>query len=208
MVENISEGRLKPDSQLVVSDLETLRVLADPLHMQILDLLEEPRTVKQIAKATKLATTKLYYHIKQLEEQGLIQVVSTRVVSGIIEKQYQIKALNIKIDHRLLNLPGGSRPEIELELVTPTFKRVTTDIAASREAGLLGRENDVKDAPRLMLIRGSSRLTPEQAKRFYKRVEELFEEFGKAEAESPECQAYSFMTVLFPFVDKDRSEPE
>jgi DNA-binding transcriptional ArsR family regulator len=208
MVENSSEERLKPEKQLVVSDLETLRVLADPLHMQILDLLDEPKTVKQIAKATKLATTKLYYHIKQLEEQGLIQVVSTRVVSGIIEKQYQLKALNIKIDQRLLNLPGGSRPELELELVTPTFKRVTADIAASREAGLIGRENDAKDAPHLLLIRGSSRLTTEQAKKFYKRVEELFEEFGKTEAENSECQAYSFMTVLFPIVDNNHSEPE
>jgi DNA-binding transcriptional ArsR family regulator len=208
MVENISQERLKPDSQLVISDLETLRVLADPLHMQILDLLDEPKTVKQIAKTIKMATTKLYYHIKQLEEQGLIQVVSTRVVSGIIEKQYQVKALNIKIDHRLLNLSGESRPEIELELVTPTFKRVTADIAASRAAGLIDRKNDQENGPRLLLIRGTSRLTLEQAKRFYQRVEDLFEEFGKAEADSPECQAYSFMTVLFPFVDKDRSESE
>lgn len=208
MVENNLEQSIKPDKELVVKDVETLKVLADPLHLQIMDLLCDPKTVKQIAKTTNLATTKLYYHIKQLEESGLIQVVSTRVVSGIIEKQYQVKALNIKIDQRMFNSAGTSGPDEEIDLVEPTFKRVAADIAASRQAGLVDRTKDPEGIYRVKLIRAMSRLKPEQVKKFNKRLEELVEEFSDMEDEDLSTQNYAFMSVFFPVSKKANDEAD
>ena len=65
----------------VVSDVATLRALADPLRLAILRLLRdgadrEPRAwaVRELARALDEPQTKLYRHVRQLEEQGLIQV--------------------------------------------------------------------------------------------------------------------------------------
>jgi hypothetical protein len=42
-----------PAEQMVVKDLETLRMLTDPLRLQILELMSQPHTVKEVALALK-----------------------------------------------------------------------------------------------------------------------------------------------------------
>src|SRR5215204_4411779 len=88
-----------PAPEFVVSDLETLKVVSDPLRIQLLELLVRgPRTVKQLASEMGTTSTKLYYHMSLLEERGIVRVISTRVVSGIIEKQYAITAYSFRPD--------------------------------------------------------------------------------------------------------------
>src|SRR5918912_4209068 len=97
-----------PDRVVTITDLDRLRVIADPLRLRILETLIEPRTVKQVAAALGLAPTKLYYHINLLERHGLIVVVDTRLVSGILEKRYQAAARCFRVDHALLALSGST----------------------------------------------------------------------------------------------------
>jgi DNA-binding transcriptional ArsR family regulator len=83
---NQTEKFPKPQGAFTISDLETLKVMTDPLRLKIIDLLlEQPRNVKFLASALNISSTKLYYHINMLEEKGILKVVSTRIVSGIIE---------------------------------------------------------------------------------------------------------------------------
>ena len=58
-------------------------------------------TVKQIAADLKTPIKKLYYHVNLLEEHGLIRITSTRVVSGIIEKQYRVTAYRLSVERAL-----------------------------------------------------------------------------------------------------------
>lgn len=66
-------------------------------------MMEQVCTVKQIAAKLNIPPTKLYYHFKQLEEHGLIRVVDTRLVSGIVEKLYQARAYSYRVDKGLLS---------------------------------------------------------------------------------------------------------
>ena len=64
----------QPDDKFVINSLETLKVMADPNRLKILEeMIEGPRTVKQLASALETTATKLYYHINLLEEHGLIR---------------------------------------------------------------------------------------------------------------------------------------
>ncbi|MGB7093974.1 MAG: winged helix-turn-helix domain-containing protein, partial [Anaerolineales bacterium] len=64
----------KPAPVMMVKDLETLKILADPLRNQILEILApEKLTINQMAEKLGLAPSKLYYHINLLEKYGLIQ---------------------------------------------------------------------------------------------------------------------------------------
>jgi DNA-binding transcriptional ArsR family regulator len=79
-----------------VSDVETLKALADPTRLAILNELMMPRadglpvmSVKELAADLGEPQTKLYRHIKHLEAAGLIKAVTSRVVSGIVEHRYQ-----------------------------------------------------------------------------------------------------------------------
>src|SRR4051794_29356500 len=81
------------DDVLVVSDLELLRLVSDPLRIQILEHMREtPRTVKELAADLEVPATRLYYHMNLLESHGLIRVASTRMISGIVEKRYEVTA--------------------------------------------------------------------------------------------------------------------
>jgi len=81
------------DEQFVIKDVATLKVLADPLRIQLLsELTVAPRTVKALAAQIGVPQTRLYYHIKLLERHGIIRVVARRMVSGIEERSYQTTA--------------------------------------------------------------------------------------------------------------------
>ena len=68
----------------VVRNPETLRLIADPLRLRLLELLRrEPRTVTELAELLEMPRTNLYYHIGLLEKHDLVQVAESRVVSGI-----------------------------------------------------------------------------------------------------------------------------
>src|SRR5205085_3177564 len=52
-------------------------------------MLDGGRTVKELAAALDVPTTRLYYHMKILEQHGLVEVVERRMVSGIEERRYR-----------------------------------------------------------------------------------------------------------------------
>ena len=96
-----------------VGDVETLKVLSDPLRLAILRVLmrdagHRPRvmTVKEIADALGEPPTKLYRHVKQLEARDLVQAAATRLVSGIVETSYRAGQHSLTIQAGLLNETG------------------------------------------------------------------------------------------------------
>src|SRR5436305_14773507 len=82
-----------PAETLDITDLETLKILADSRRTQLIDLLrQDAATVKQLATALRVSPKSLYYHVNLLEKHGLIRVVDTRLVYGITEKRYRATA--------------------------------------------------------------------------------------------------------------------
>ncbi|MGH3713917.1 MAG: ArsR/SmtB family transcription factor [Micromonosporaceae bacterium] len=79
-------------SRRIVDDATTLKALADPLRMTVLELMmvrpEQMWTAKELAARVGIPATKLYYHLNLLERHQLAVVRETRIVNGIIEKHY------------------------------------------------------------------------------------------------------------------------
>lgn len=97
-----------PEREGRITDLEALKVLSDPFRQRVLtSLADQPATVKQTAERLGVPPHKLYYHVKLLEQHGLIRVVETRVVQGIIEKHFQATARRFSVDPELL-APGNN----------------------------------------------------------------------------------------------------
>ena len=94
---------IQPDEEFVISDLETIHIVSEPLRLQILEILKEtPKTVKMVSKELGVNQVKLYYHFKLLEEHGLLRITEERMVSHLIEKVYQTRARSIRIATDLL----------------------------------------------------------------------------------------------------------
>ncbi len=93
----------------VLTDLEQIRVLADPLRIRILELLcDEELTTKQVAKKLDEKATRLYHHVEALERVGLIRLARTRQNRGTIEKYYIGVAKAFRADSRAFTGQAGS----------------------------------------------------------------------------------------------------
>ena len=64
------EKTFEPVAERVISDVETLKALSDPVRLRILETMvtaaDEAWTVKRLAKALDTNSTKLYHHINIL----------------------------------------------------------------------------------------------------------------------------------------------
>jgi DNA-binding transcriptional ArsR family regulator len=189
--------------EFLIADLETVRIVADPTRMRILELLViEPQPVKSLAAALELPQTKLYYHINLLEERGLIRVTGTRVVSGIIEKRYAAAARSYRIDDELLRLasPDGDS-SIELMLGT-LLDSVKHDLRRGLAAGLFELRDDAPLERKVILGRAPLRLTPERAAELHERIGQLFKEYCPDPADAgepaPGTRLYHLFVAYFP----------
>ncbi|MDQ7025689.1 MAG: helix-turn-helix domain-containing protein [Anaerolineae bacterium] len=199
-----------PREEYVVDDLDTLKVLADPLRLRIRELMLEATTVKQVAAALDLPPTKLYYHINLLEKHKLIVLVDTRVVSGIIEKHYQVAAQHVRVAKHLLS--GGEDNNTEgLSIVVDTFfETARDDLHQAVNDGAVEWDDEGERHKGLSLNTGSVQLTEAQAMDFYHEVEELFDRYhalSDAQKSEPNLRPYRTFYVLFPRGNKkDKSE--
>jgi len=203
-------GAIQPDDIQVIDSLETLKVVADPLRLKILELLRrEPQAVKQLAVAIDVPIKKLYYHVNLLEEHGLIRVASTRVVSGIIEKQYQVTAYRLSIDRSLLAPAAEATGDSLDAFLSLILDHVKSEITRSVRAGLieLGEEKSMQERG-LVLGRRWMRLSPARADLFLARLKELENEFEAPQPNEPgtDTQFYELLLGLYPTEPPDSGQ--
>jgi DNA-binding transcriptional ArsR family regulator len=196
--EDWSVGAIQPEDIFLIDNLETLKIVADPLRLKILELLRSaPHTVKQLAAALHTPLKKLYYHVNLLEEHGLIRVSSTRVVSGIIEKQYQVTAYRLSVDRALLAPDDADADSLDAFL-SMILDHTKSEIKKSVRAGLIEvSEHKSLQERGLLLGRRWIRMSPAQADEFLLRLKELEREFESTQP-SEETLLYEILLGLYP----------
>lgn len=201
--------------EYLVEDLELLKVLADPLRTQIMEtLVLEPLTVKQVADRLGLAPSKLYYHVNLLEQNGLCQVVETRMVANMIEKYYQTVASSFRVDPALLTFSTAEGKESISSILGATLDALRADLLRALEAKTLSEQqgkNEEKET--ILLTRLATRMSKSRAEAFRTRLNELQKEFDAADDEETDepKQVYAltiayYPTIYFPEDEKPADE--
>lgn len=117
---------------LTLSDLDQVKVLADPLRIRILEeLCTEERTTKQVAQRLGEKPTKLYHHVEALERVGLIRLARTRPNRGTIEKYYLAVAKQFRADSRIFSAAdAGSKSEGDAlqAMISTVFDRTADEM--------------------------------------------------------------------------------
>lgn len=196
----------QPDEFFEIDSLETLKVITDEKRLQILEILaHKPATVKVLAQAMGLPPTKLYYHIKLLEEHSLIRVVDTQIVSGIVEKTYRARACQLGISASLLRLTDGSL-EATVDLVGVVLDQAKADLKRSLNVGRL--KISAEDAEQLgeigMLMNRKINLTKAQADYLQQELTRLFKELPTEadQQDNPDAHPYSVLFMFFPLEEE------
>lgn len=185
-----------PEPERLVSDPETLRALADPLRLRMLEAMvtraQEPWSVKELAAALSVPQTRLYHHIDLLLERDLIRPAGQRLVSGIVETRYQVAALSLRLDPRLLTSEDDA--EATTALMTNVLEAARGEIIAAIRVATANPDALAPNRP--VVSRGIATLTPERAAELRARLVALIEEFDDGEREGAE--PYGFLLAFYP----------
>ena len=179
-----------------INDLETLKIISDPLRGQILEaLILQPLTVKQVGERIGVTATKLYYHINLMEKHGLIKVVSTQIISGIIEKSYRATAQRIQINSNLLSPVSDTDKDNINTIVLSTIETTREDMLRSLQSHHADLEQDNRC---IMISRQLSHFSGERADEFCQRLDTLINEFRDADTELTNDQTFALTIAFYP----------
>jgi DNA-binding transcriptional ArsR family regulator len=113
-----------------INDIEIAKMMLDVRKRSILDLAKTPITVSQMAEELNEKQSRLYYHVKKLEEAGLLELVETRQHGNLIEKYYKrtkTKGL-FELDESLLIEHHDTVMEEIMKLLQPGLKLLQKDL--------------------------------------------------------------------------------
>lgn len=206
MAKEVTGHDIWPRDLKMIRSVETLKIIADPLRLRILALLRrEPSTARQIAQELSTPIKKLYYHLGLMEEHDLIRVRSTRLVSGILEKQYEPTAYRISVDRALLS-PAAPEPAVPESLdvfLSFVLDHARAEIKKSIAAGLIDPAAATPAEGGLSLGRLWLRLTKAQRSELECRMKDLHMEYAANQAApgDPDAEYYELLIGVYPTME-------
>jgi DNA-binding transcriptional ArsR family regulator len=185
-----------------LTDLEQMKVLADPLRIRMLELFGEERTTKQVAEMLGQPPTRLYHHVAALERLGLVRLTRTQQRRGALEKYYLAVAKAFTADPRLFS-SGKARQarEVAHGVVAQILEKTSADLDALLESAE-GPETVEQEAVLTYLeVRG----TPGEVKALGARLQKLIKSVTASGCEADASgQPHRLTIAYFPLV-KGRS---
>jgi DNA-binding transcriptional ArsR family regulator len=167
------------------------KALADPLRIRVLEwLAESPRSARELADCVGLPADRLYYHLGQLEQAGLIEIAEYRPLArGKVERVYAPAQTEP---------PGDDAdPEETMAFLGSMLEATAMDITAAYRAKQAGGRREID------LRRGALRLTDEALAELRGTIEQLAGRFADPGADG------TWTGVLVTLVDlQDRPEAD
>jgi DNA-binding transcriptional ArsR family regulator len=197
-------------AELEIGSIEALKALANPLRVRVLRaLMPRAGSAKQVSQLLGEGVTKLYRHLKILEEHGFIRPVGQAVVSGIAEVHYRARARSFVISRSALAEPGSADSPVDSAL-SFVLDQTRSSIQRALAQGCIDLHARAPDPRALLARRTFAKLAPAQARAFYQRVLALYEEFGElsdtsgpapphaADDNAGKAELYTLTFALFP----------
>jgi DNA-binding transcriptional ArsR family regulator len=214
-----SGPRYPEEAVYTLTELEQIRVLADPLRLRILEAFCEERTTKQVAEQLGERPTKLYHHVEALERVGLVRLTRTRPNRGTLEKYYLAVARSFRADSRLFSAADAEGAEGDGASGAESMKQMVGGIF-DRTANELARLLDVRGLEHLeaegIVTHVTLELEERHVKRIQRRFKRLLDDLGKlgeeaikaaAAGEAPRSERRYRLTLAYYPVDRLEDEP-
>jgi DNA-binding transcriptional ArsR family regulator len=153
------------------------RALGDPLRIRLFEALwHGPRSAKELSAEVGLPPDRLYYHLRQLERAGIVEVAEYRPLpSGKAERVYR----------RVEAEPPGdaSSPEQVAAFLESVLDVTKADITAASMAKAAGEHREI------VVAQGPLWLTAEGVAEFLRVFQELHARFGSPDPAGTQARA-------------------
>lgn len=121
----------------VIEDAEGAASMLHPLRLRILSELEEPDSAAGLARRLGIGRQQLNYHVRQLEDEGLLEVVGERQRRGCVERLVRTVARSYVISPSALG-PLAADPERIADRASSSYlvalaARLIREVASLRE---------------------------------------------------------------------------
>src|SRR3954454_17283968 len=93
---------------LYIEDVDQAAALLKPQRIEMLKLMDHPRTCLELGNMFGETPQKIYYHVKALQSAGLVEQVGERRVRGTVEGSYQARAHSYWLASDLVGQIGGA----------------------------------------------------------------------------------------------------
>ena len=80
----------EPDGVMHLLDIDAMHHVTHTTRGALLRRLRHPHTVAEVAASMNVPVTRLYHHMHQLADAGLIRVVATRQVAAVTQGRQQL----------------------------------------------------------------------------------------------------------------------
>ena len=185
---------MKLEDVYEIEDGHVFEVLNSRFRHRIMRELLEPKPVKTLAGNLGVPVTRLYYHVNQLADAGLIRVVEERKVGAIVEKVYQTTARTFSPGSKLLE--SGADPADMARIATAVVldpARLDSEVFLTRHFETGASKTDPGT-----LARGQARISKAKVERLTDQIHQLLEEMeDDDEAEEGSCD-FSLSVVFVP----------
>ncbi|MGG0208722.1 ArsR/SmtB family transcription factor [Bacillus mycoides] len=191
---------------LTLTTYSQLKALSDPLRAEMMiRLCERPYTGQLLSEKFGISRAKIHYHLKELEKNGLIEIVYTEEKNGIVQKFYQSVAKGFTPAADLLphlEILSESGRQIFLQMIERTKSQI---LSAPEEAFTL--QNASEDPAEWNYVSSCWEFdaTPEQFQVWVKKFHELMAELNeitKSADKDPNSKAYYISTTALQIAER------
>jgi len=188
------------DQPVPLDSSRRLRAITSPLRRMFVDALSAlgPASVREVAEKVGKPASTLYYHLRQLEDAGIVREVAERPTGKRPEKVYELVS-----DYFRSEVPpkdAAWRAEVRRH-IRENLRTVERSLGAYLEDPRFGTDGD---SPRFQFRVVRIHLGPEELRELSKRLEELTHFLTEAEKRtSSDTPPSEFVVAYAPAYDTD-----
>lgn len=180
-----------------LTTVEEIKAFTDPYRIRILSVYKKfgrPATVKEVADEMGEVPAKVHYHVKKLESSGILELIYTKEINGIVAKYYEPTAKSFKIESETLN------PAIKSLLLNETKKAINSVYEESERIVLESLDNpdDDEEVKNASIQSSTLYLSKDEAEHIQNSIKEVLRAHEKNKKEEKDKNPYHFFNVFFP----------
>jgi len=139
----IREPATGPADLVVIDDVQAAAALLDPLRARLLTALAEPGSATTVSAGLGLTRQQANYHLRALENAGLVQLVALRPRRGLTERVFRATARGYVVSPTVLGVlaadPEGTE-KLSARYLIAVASRAIREVAALIGAAAAARK--------------------------------------------------------------------
>lgn len=196
---------------LLLTELNQLKSLSDPLRVMMLHLLiEKPYSGQQLSQLLNIPRSKVHYHLKNLEKNELIYLVSESKKRNMIEKLYQSTARSYIPAKELMPFQAPQNESGKLMTLT-ALERTKERVLEAPDTAFITETENPKEWSKIV-SQLEVKITKKKFKEWVLKYQNLLEELAGVEEEVEDGEWFYISTFGFlmdePFFNSSEDREE